>query len=260
LTQLAVTAYRRIADSLRQRLLSGQWQPGERLPAERELCRQFAASQITVRRALQILELERLVERRQGSGTFANAAAARKIPILHTDFFGSVSRHAPRLERRLHSWHWAEIDAELAGPLQACPGNPVLRATRIDQLNGESVTLDDLAIPDRYADRLTEDDLAQLDFLRRWQSVQNIRLEYCAQTIEAAKASQPVSRLLGVRSGEPLLKETSLVFVAGNQPAGLFVSYYRHDSFRFDVTFSFNASNGRVAAKEHVKRRQGQRT
>ena len=237
-----MTAYQRIANSIRERLRSGHWQAGEQLPTERELCQQYAASQITVRRAMQILEEEHLLERRQGSGTFASVAAQRKIPILCTDFFASVRRHTPRLQRHLHSWHWAKIDDELAPRLQACLGDPVLKAMRIDELYDTPVTLDELAIAGRYADRLREQDLAQLDFLRRWKKVQNISLEYCSQTIEAIKARPPISRLLRVRAGEPLLKETSLICVAGGQPAGLFVSYYRHDTFRFDVTFSFDAA------------------
>lgn len=236
-----MTAYQRIADSLRDRLLAGQWQPGEQLPTERELCRQFATSQITVRRAMQILEDEHLIERRQGSGTFASPAAQRKIPILNADFFGSIRRHAPRLQRRVYSWERTTFDAELAARLEACLGDPVLKTVRIDELNGQPVSLDEVAIVGQYADRLDERDLGEIDFLRRWQIVQNIHLDYCSQTIEAARAQPPVSRLLQVRAGDPLLKESSVVCLAGGVPAALFVSYYRHDSFRFDVTFSFDA-------------------
>ena len=151
----------------------------------------------------------------------------------------------PACNAAFTAWQWAEIDGELAGPLQACIGDPVLTAVRIDRLHGEPVMLDEMAIVGRFADRLTETDLAQLDFLRRWQSVQGIRFDRCTQTIEAAKARQPVSRLLQVRGGEPLLKETGLAYVAGGQPAGLFVTYYRHDCFRFDATFDFPEETGR---------------
>ena len=235
-----MTAYQRIADSLRRRLLAGQWGSGQRLPTERQLCRQFAASQITVRRALQILEQENLVVRRQGSGTFANSATHRKIPILNTDFFGSIRRHAPRLERRLHRWGWETIDESLTTPLCACPGDAVLKAVRIDHLEDGPACLDEVALVGRCADRLTEDDLLQIDFLGRWQTVQNIQLEYCSQHIEAAKARAPLSRLLQIRAGAPLLKETSLMYLADGQPAGLFITYYRHDRFRFDVTFNIS--------------------
>jgi GntR family transcriptional regulator len=240
-----VTAYQRIADSLRQRLLAGFWLPKQQLPTERELCKQFAASQITVRRAMQILEEECLIERRQGVGTFATSASQRKIPLLNTDYFGSIRRHAPRLERRLHSWQPTVVNSELAAPLRACLGDPVLLAVRVDYLQGKPVTMDQAAILGRFADRLQESDLADLDFVRRWQVIQSLDLAHCEQTIEAVKAEPPVSRLLEVRAGVPLLKETSLLFASAGQPAGLFVSYYRHDSFRFSVTFDFGAQSRR---------------
>ena len=234
-----MTAYRRIADSLRRQLLAGHWAPGERMPTEREMCRRFAASQITVRRALQILEEEHLVERRQGSGTFVNSAAGRKIPILNADFFGSVSRYAPRLARRLHSFQREEIDAERAAVFAACTGDQFLSAARIDSLRDRPAIYDEVTIPARFADRLGEAELAQLDFLGVWQAVQNMRLAYCTQTIEAARATPAVGRLLQIRSGEPLLKETSTLYLDDGQPAGLFVSYYRHDVFCFETTFPF---------------------
>lgn len=233
-----MTTYQRIADSLRRRLLKGTWKPGERLPTERQLCQQFDASQITIRRALEIMEQECLVERRQGSGTFVTGGAMRKIPIVQTDFFGSIRCHAPRLERRLHQWQWATAGDEVAGALLVCVGDHVLEMVRIDELHGEPVSFDKVTLAASYADRLSADDLAELDFLRRWQSVQGIQFDYCTQTIEAVKATSPASRWLHVRTGEPLLKESSLIFLTGNRPAGLFVSYYRHDAFRFDATFS----------------------
>ena len=240
-----MTAYQRIADSLRQRLLSGKWESGEQLSTEREMCRQFGVSQITVRRALQILEQEQLVERRQGSGTFANSTASRKIPILATDFLGSIRRHAPQLQRRRHSWQWGKITERFVRLLQASLGDPLLEAVRIDYLHGEPLALDEVAILGRYADRLDKEDLALLDFLRRWQAVQKIHLEHCVQTIEAVGAKPPVSRLLRVRTGEPLLKETCTVFLSARQPAGVFVSYYRHDCFRFNATFEFSGQRPR---------------
>jgi DNA-binding GntR family transcriptional regulator len=236
-----VTSYQRVADSIRRRLLDGHWRREQQLPTERELCEQFGVSQITVRRAMQILEEEHLIERRQGIGTFATSAGQRKIPILNTDFFGSIRRHAPRLERRLDCWERTTVGADLVVPLRACLGDPVLLAVRVDYLQGTPVTTDEVAIVGRFADRVRESDLADLDFVRRWQTVQKLRLTHCDQTIEAVKAKSPVAGRLQVRAGEPLLKETSLIFTSTGEPAGMFVSHYRHDSFRFTVTFDFAA-------------------
>lgn len=61
-----------IGQQLRQAITEGNLRHGEKLPAERQLAEMFGASRTTVRTALNLLESERLVTRRVGSGTFVN--------------------------------------------------------------------------------------------------------------------------------------------------------------------------------------------
>ncbi|WP_245642187.1 GntR family transcriptional regulator [Nonomuraea candida] len=51
----------RIADRMRERIRSGEFAPGQVLPSEAELCREFGVARNTVRRGLAILEEERLL-------------------------------------------------------------------------------------------------------------------------------------------------------------------------------------------------------
>lgn len=57
-----------IVDQIEEVILDGEIQPGERLPAERDLCTQFKASRGTLREALRILEQKALIEIRLGAG------------------------------------------------------------------------------------------------------------------------------------------------------------------------------------------------
>lgn len=59
-----------IAAEVRQAIMNGTYQYGERLPAERDLAQHFGASRSTVRDALKRLESANLLSRRVGSGTF----------------------------------------------------------------------------------------------------------------------------------------------------------------------------------------------
>lgn len=69
--------YRQIAESLREMILSGELNPGERLPTERDLATQFAVSRSCIREALLALEILDLVHIRVGSGVYvANGAQA----------------------------------------------------------------------------------------------------------------------------------------------------------------------------------------
>jgi DNA-binding LacI/PurR family transcriptional regulator len=66
----ATPKHQRVYAVLRRQIQSGRWKPGDRLPSEAELVQSFAASRITVGRAVRDLQSAGLVERRPGSGTY----------------------------------------------------------------------------------------------------------------------------------------------------------------------------------------------
>ena len=61
--------------ALRQRLAPGRSRPGDRLPPEKELADSLGVSRGTLRLALERLESNGEVNRRQGSGTFVGRVA-----------------------------------------------------------------------------------------------------------------------------------------------------------------------------------------
>lgn len=239
------TAYDKVAGRLREEILSRRIGPGQQLPPERELCTRFDASRITIRRALEILEQELLIHRRQGSGTFVSPSPTRKIPLCNMDFSGSVARHAPDLQREVREWGRVGATGEIAMQLGILPGDEVLRARRVDRLKGEPVATDELYLVNGYSDRLTKADLESTEFLEHWARAQRLNLEYSTQAIEALAAERPISGLLGVALKSPLLKETNLITVLGGRRAGLFFSWYRHEYFRFEATFPISTQRNR---------------
>jgi DNA-binding GntR family transcriptional regulator len=230
------SAYKQVADSLRQKILNGEVSSGERLPTERDLCEQFSASRITIRRALQVLADEMLIQRRHGSGTFVSPTPSRRIPLLNTDFSGSIAAHAPDLQRQLESWEWQTATAEIADMLQIDLGERILFARRIDVLDDKPVAYDEVYLTEKSANRLDKNDLGELRFLEHWQKVQDLRIEYLTQSIEAIAAETSHCRHLGGKKNQPLLKEIDVVFLESSQACGVFISYYRSDLFRLTST------------------------
>jgi DNA-binding GntR family transcriptional regulator len=250
-TLRSVPAYRQVAETIRREILSGELPPGANLPTEYEFCERFGASRITVRRALQILADEQLIERRQGVGTFVSPTPTRRIPLISTDFSGSIAAHAPDVKRQLESFRWQPAaDPTIADRLQILPTGFTLFARRLDVLDGEVVAYDEVHLPKAMADRLGEHDLETLRFLERWQSVQQISLSHLSQTIEAVAAGKEQRGILGVKAGSPLLKETDVFFHTNGSPCGIFISYYRHDLFQLTSTVRVAVVTGDAEASE----------
>ena len=70
--------YHQVYLALRQKILNGECDPKIALPGEHQLAAKYGVSRVTVRRTLEALELEGLVSRRRGIGTFPVAQAAER--------------------------------------------------------------------------------------------------------------------------------------------------------------------------------------
>jgi DNA-binding transcriptional MocR family regulator len=114
LSQLAPTGLKHahVFATLRREIQSGRWRVGDRLPSEAELVRRFGHSRITVGRALRDLQVEGLIERRAGSGTYVrgpSASGALSFGLLIPDLGETHLR--------------ADVPGMMDSPLApACPG------------------------------------------------------------------------------------------------------------------------------------------
>ena len=70
------TKYVALMEQLKEGILSGQIRPGDRLPSENQLSREYGLSRHTVRKALAILENEGYVTAEHGRGTYLFRADA----------------------------------------------------------------------------------------------------------------------------------------------------------------------------------------
>ncbi len=119
--------YQEIADELRCRIESGSLEPGHVLPSEASLGATHDASRVTIRKALEVLRGEGLVESRQGFGWMVTAD-----PVPQTlDTLVSIERQLVRSgrshDRRIIDFRF--IDAPPG--VQAVLGPRVLEVRRV---------------------------------------------------------------------------------------------------------------------------------
>ncbi|OYD07319.1 PLP-dependent aminotransferase family protein [Paludifilum halophilum] len=94
-----VPVYRQIADHIKEKIASGQWPVGSRLPSQRVLARDFGVNRSSVVTALEELAAEGILEGRVGSGTRVVNDTWSLLPSLPPDWSSMVDAgiHSPNL-------------------------------------------------------------------------------------------------------------------------------------------------------------------
>ena len=80
--------YLQLRDALAERIAHGEWKPGTAIPNESDLAREFGVSSGTMRKALDLMEGEHLLTRRQGRGTFVNDQSSDEMAMRFNNVRG----------------------------------------------------------------------------------------------------------------------------------------------------------------------------
>ncbi len=127
-------AYLRIAGTLAERLNSGEYAAGSRLPSGAKLCAEFEVSPMTVRRALSLLEQQGLVAGVKGRGTFARcrdlADSVFRLDSLSGEWLDGSA------DIRILSATMTKADPHVAVMLNVSPGQRVIYLRRVVHSNG----------------------------------------------------------------------------------------------------------------------------
>lgn len=143
-TDVRLPAYARLRDTLTARIAQGQWTPDQPIPSEARLARDFDVSVGTVRKAVDGLVGEGLLERRQGSGTFVrapsfNATLFRFFPMRESD--GSPLS-IPSSQMMLRAVVTAPAEAA-----EALGTGDVIKIIRMRSLSEHPVLFEEIYIP-----------------------------------------------------------------------------------------------------------------
>ena len=237
------TAYRKAASVLREEILTGRIEPGSRLPAERELCGLLKVSRITVRQALDILEEERLIVRRHGSGTYASDRPQRVVP-LGVDYAGSLREHAPQASRRLLGVEHSESPPVWSAPLFSSVSGGFVIAERIDSADGSPIAWDQAVMPKEAAAGLAKRDYSAMDFLERWARLQDAPIATIDQTISSVRASEGDAKLLKIPAGSPILRTIETYRSASGRAMVSFLSHYHPGHVEIHFCYHWRSHQG----------------
>lgn len=127
---LDLTLHKRIRADISERILSGDWAPGQRIPFEHELMAQYGCSRMTVNKALTPLADSGLIVRRRRAGSFVARprihSAVLDIPDIQAEVTGRGETYEfTQLSRKIRpasAEDNADLELEASGRVLALQG------------------------------------------------------------------------------------------------------------------------------------------
>jgi GntR family transcriptional regulator len=190
--------YRAIADELRGRVETGDLAAGALLPSESELSAAYEVSRVTVRKALELLRDEGLIDARQGFGWFVATERVRQSLGRLGTIESQLGELGVGSERRVVGFRFVSAPPRVR---QVLGVDSVLEVRRVNRADGQPFARVTVWCPEEVGARLSRADVEASPFYE----LVGVPIGSATQTIGAAAAAPEDAALLAVPVGSPVL-------------------------------------------------------
>jgi GntR family transcriptional regulator len=190
--------YRAIADEMRGRVESGDIAAGALLPSESELSAAYGVSRVTVRKALELLRDEGLIDARQGFGWFVATERVRQSLGRLGTIESQLGELGVGSERRVVGFRFVAAPPRVR---QVLGVDSVLEVRRVNHADGQPFARVTVWCPEEVGARLSRADVEASPFYE----LVGVPIGSATQTIGAAAAGADDAALLAVPVGSPVL-------------------------------------------------------
>lgn len=228
--------YIQLIDVIKGQIESGDWGTGDQIPSEPDLCESYGVSRTVVRQALRELELEGLIVRRKGKGTFvAKPKISESLAQKLTGFFQDMVERGHQPVSQVLRQEVVPASDKVASYLEIEPGTLVMDIKRVRSVKDEPIVLVTSYLPYELCPRLAETDLTNQSLYEFLENECGIMIAYGRRTIEAVAANKEEAKLLQVAVGAPLILLDSVSNLEDDTPVEYYHALHRGDRSRFEV-------------------------
>lgn len=228
-------AYQQVANHLKSLITEGKISAGGRLPAESELIEDLKLSRVTVRKGLEVLEDEGIVERKQGLGTFVRRPFSQELSNTQTiTEVLMASGITPSV--KVLSFKAVRPPVDVYRALGIEQGEKVLLAKRLYLNEGDPVALLNIFLPLKFkkaAEPLRHESTETTFTI--WERA-GIPISGATHSIRAARADYEDARELGIKRGSPVLVLDRVTFGLSGEPLEFIMYHYHWQRYAFSVS------------------------
>lgn len=237
---LPLPKYHSVYLVLKERLRDGAYD--ERVPGEMDLMQEFSVSRVTIRKALENLASEGLIERTAGRGTrrlmpVDSGADVRAANSHLAGLLDNIVTASLKTTVKVIEHEYLQAPEPVAQALQLAPRVEVLRAVRVRGVKSGPVSYITTWVPGKLATGLGRRQLGRKPMLVLLEE-SGIEIGRATQTISAKQADAVVAPLLQMAVGSALLSVTRLVYDVEHRPVLWLHGLYCPDRYEYTMELS----------------------
>lgn len=227
--------YIQLTRILLDEIRSGKWHPGDRIPTEEELCREYDVSKITVRQAILNLSAEGYLLKVQGKGTFVTGVLPEGCLAMRTRFTEEMFGKEVHVEREILFKGKKTPPPDARGYLRTGEKTYYILSKRV--VNGQPVYLEESFVPSRMVPGIDNVDFSRDSLYSVLQEKAIRKIFKVVQTVEISQVRGENARELDVRNGVPVLVVHRLLLSSDNTPVAYTRFLGRSDRYKFQTEF-----------------------
>lgn len=225
-----------IKENLLKQIQAGTYPIGGKIPTELELCEHYKASRTTIRLALQELELEGMLERIQGRGTFVKRKEVQHWLTRTHSFAEDVLYAGQEPKTKLIESGVIPIEPPLDEILQIPLKSPVTRLLRIRYADNEPLLYEHSFIPWSLAPGLANEyNDSESSLFKLLELKYNRKVHRTVEQLKPILADKTASRLLNVKEGAPCMQVRTFTYLQDNTPLEYNYGVFRGDLQNFTI-------------------------
>jgi GntR family transcriptional regulator len=244
-----IPLYHQVFTILSQRISDGTYVANDKFATEDQLTAEFKVSRATIRQALDEMEKDGLIVRKQGRGTFVAATPAKPVGQRFQGSLADLLRATGRAGiGEVEIERGREVPVRIARTLRL-PGRvaTVVRRTRV--MDGQVFAFTVNYLPDAYGRRLAGRDVAGASLMHALRR-KGVELARARQSIRAQIADTTISERLQVHFGAPVLFVERVVYAPDDEPVEFAQAWYRGDVYEYSATLDLpDGADGDLGAQ-----------
>lgn len=227
--------YIRIKEDVKDKITTGEYRVAQMLPSERDMCKTYNASRMTVRQAISELQAEGLLYRIHGKGTFvSNAMFEQKLSEL-TSFSEDMTRIGRKPGSRITAIKYIQADAKIAEKLRIMQGDEVLLLSRIRIADDNPMAIENSYLNSKLVNGIEMDVAEEFSLYHYLRHKLKIPLLRAVQSIKSTLITGKNAQLLNVPENMIGLLIERVTYTKNDIPVEYVVSQYRGDLYKFVI-------------------------